>query len=108
MRLVVLESPLRGNNSGPSHRPYAKRCVRDSLSRGEAPMAGHLLYAQYGILDDSKQADRALGIGAHLSWIRIAEALVVYTDEGVSAGMEAGIEMAKHYNVPIEYRKFYG
>ena len=32
---------------------YARAAVRDSLLRGESPIASHLLYTQPGILKDS-------------------------------------------------------
>lgn len=44
MRLVILESPYAGNIE--KNVAYARACVRDSLSRGEAPIASHLLYTQ--------------------------------------------------------------
>ena len=47
MRLVILESPYAGDVA--ANVKYARRCVRDSLSRGEAPIASHLLYTQPGM-----------------------------------------------------------
>lgn len=83
---------------------YARACVRDCLKRGEAPIASHLLYTQPGILDDANDEERQIGIRAGLSWLLVAEATVVYTDLGVSNGMEQGITAAKALGVSIEYR----
>lgn len=103
MRLVIIESPYAGDVE--ANVAYARRCVRDSLSRGEAPIASHLLYTQPGILDDDHPAERQWGIDAGLAWRRAAEASVVYTDRGISRGMEYGIAAAKEAGIPIEYRQ---
>lgn len=103
MRLVILESPYAGNVE--QNVEYARRCVRDSLMRGEAPIASHLLYTQPGILDDDVPAERAQGIDAGLAWRRVADASVVYVDFGISRGMQYGIEAAQKAGRPVEYRR---
>lgn len=102
MRLVIIESPYAGDIE--SNVEYARACVRDSLSRGEAPIASHLLYTQPGILRDEVPAERQWGIDAGLAWKKVAEASVVYTDRGITRGMEYGIKAAKDAGIPIEYR----
>lgn len=102
MRLVIIESPYAGDVA--ANESYARRCVRDSLGRGEAPIASHLLYTQPGILDDLIPQERQWGIDAGLAWRRVAEASVVYTDRGISKGMEYGIAAAEAAGVPVEYR----
>lgn len=102
-RLVILESPYAGDVE--ANVAYARQCVRDSLQRGEAPIASHLLYTQPGILRDDVPEERNLGIDAGLQWQCCAEAIVVYTDRGISGGMKQGINRAKKlYNTKIEYR----
>ena len=101
-RLVILESPYSGDVE--ANIAYARRCVRDSLLRGEAPIASHLLYTQDGILNDDIQAERWQGIDAGLAWLRVAEATVVYMDRGISIGMRYGINAAIDADVPVEYR----
>lgn len=103
MRRVILESPYAGDIE--KHVAYARACVRDSLSRGEAPIASHLLYTQPGILRDEISEERQWGIDAGLAWSTVAAATVVYTDHGISRGMEYGIENAAKAGRPIEYRK---
>ena len=102
MRLVIVESPYAGDVEG--NVAYARACVRDALARGEAPFASHLLYTQPGILRDEVPAEREQGIAAALAWYRGADAAVVYTDRGISRGMEFGIAAAKAAGKPIEYR----
>jgi hypothetical protein len=102
MRRVILESPFAGEIE--RNLEYARACVRDSVLRGEAPIASHLLFTQPGILDDDEPKERALGIAAGLAWLSAADAMVVYTDRGVSGGMRAAIEIAERNHCPIEYR----
>lgn len=102
MRLVILESPFAGDVE--ANIAYARACVRDSLLRGEAPIASHLLYTQPGVLDDDVPAERQHGIDAGLAWKAVAHASVVYTDRGISRGMEYGIAAAREAGLPVEFR----
>ena len=102
VRRVILESPYAGNVE--ANVAYARRCIRDSLSRGEAPIASHLLYTQPGILRDEITEERQWGIDAGLAWGMVAEATVVYTDLGISKGMAYGIVAANESGRVIEYR----
>ena len=102
MRLVVVESPFAGDVE--ANIEYARACVRDSLLRGEAPIASHLLYTQPGILDDDIPAERQQGIDAGLAWRAVAQASVVYADRGISRGMEYGMAAAKAAGLPVEIR----
>ncbi len=106
VRLVILESPFAGDVE--ANIAYARRCVRDSLARGEAPIASHLLYTQPGILDDDIPAERRQGIDAGLAWRAVAQASVVYTDRGISAGMRYGIAAARQARILVEYRTLDG
>lgn len=102
MKLVILESPYAGDVE--ANIEYARRCVRDSLSRGEAPIASHLLYTQPGILDDTVPAERQQGMDAGLAWRSVAHGSVVYTDRGMSKGMEYGVAAALAAGRTVEYR----
>lgn len=103
MRLVILESPYAGDVV--RNVEYARACVRDSLMRGEAPLASHLLYTQPGILNDDVIAERLRGIDAGLAWLAVAHATVAYLDHGISSGMAMGIDAAKAHGVPVVYRR---
>jgi hypothetical protein len=59
---VILESPYAGDVE--ANMRYARAAMRDSLMRGEAPFASHLLYTQEGVLLDSVPEERTLGIEA--------------------------------------------
>ena len=49
-------------------------------------------------------AEREKGIAAALAWYRAADGAVVYTDRGISRGMEFGIATAKAAGKPVEFR----
>lgn len=92
MKLVILESPYAGKTISEIEYnvQYARQCMLDSLKRGEAPMVSHLLYTQ--CLDDTIPEERNLGIEAGLAFKKIVNKTVVYTDLGISKGMEYGIK----------------
>lgn len=100
MRLVVIESPLAGDFK--RNIRYARLCMIDSLRRGEAPYASHLLYPQ--VLDDKLPEDRALGMTAGFAWAARGDAHVAYVDLGISGGMKAGREKAEANGVVWEER----
>lgn len=106
MRLVIVESPYAGDIE--KNVAYARAAVRDALSRGEAPIASHLLYTQPGVLRDEVPQERQWGIDAGVAWGSVAAATVVYTDLGVSRGMRYGIDNAKLAGRPIEIRTIPG
>lgn len=115
-RLVVIESPYAGRVPAwvpwpfrglverwrrRSNVRYARRCMRDSLDRSEAPYASHLFYTQ--VLDDNVMAERALGITCGFAWAQHAELRAVYCDRGVSGGMTIGITQ-RPIHQSVEYR----
>lgn len=108
--LVILESPFAGKTPQEVKKniEYGRQALRDSLLRGEAPIASHLLYTQKGILDDDIPAERKLGIDAGLAWRRVSDKTVVYTDRGLSKGVLYGIHAAKSAGRPVEYRSLAG
>ena len=114
MKLVILESPYAGKGNWFQkayqlwrNKRYARKCIRHSLSQGEAPIASHLLYTQPGILNDDDSVERQWGIDAGLAWKSVADGSVVYTDYGISSGMKYGIAAAEKAGKTVEYRKIY-
>ena len=105
---VIIESPFKGNTPAEEAEniEYARKAMRDSLYRGEAPFASHLLYPQ--MLDDANEDERRMGIEAGLLIGRSADRTVVYTDRGTSPGMKQGIKRAEDEGRPVEYRSLYG
>ena len=109
MRLVIVESPYRGNLiTRWLNLRYARACVRDCLMRGESPYASHLLYTQRGILRDHVPEERTLGMRAGFGWATKADAIVVYVDRGITPGMQLGITTHRSRDTTIEHRSLYG
>lgn len=102
MKRVIIESPYAGDVE--ANVEYARRCVRDSVLRGEAPIASHLLFTQPGILRDDVEEERALGIAAGLAWRDVADYSVFYTDRGWSRGMLAALDNCLHEERLYKFR----
>lgn len=104
--LVIIESPYAGDVD--RNLAYARAAMADSLRRGEAPFASHLLYTQPGILDDTIPDERQRGIDAGLAWGLVADLTAVYVDLGITSGMTLGIERARRDGRPVEERSLPG
>ena len=102
---VILESPYKGDSV--KNLVYGRRCVKDSLNRGESPIAPHLLYTQTGILDDDKIEERKIGMSAGLEWLPVAEKQVFYTDYGISSGMIDACMAGHKQGIKQEFRTIY-
>ncbi len=102
MRRVIVETPYAGDVE--RNLAFARACLRDCLLRGEAPIASHLLYTQSGVLRDEILHERLLGMEAGFAWGEVADATIVYTNLGISPGMQVGINRALAARRPVEYR----
>jgi hypothetical protein len=91
MPIAVIESPFAANGAftEAEHRRYLRRCLKDSLVRGEAPFASHALYP--GVLDDDEPDERAWGIAAGLAFVPLAHRHAFYIDFGLSRGMRLAL-----------------
>lgn len=110
MRLVVIESPYAGDTPEAirANVDYGRRCLADSLSRGVAPFASHLLYTQPGVLDDANPGQRSIGIAAGLQWSAASNFTAVYYDRGLSKGMKEGLRNAVRLGLRVELRSLEG
>jgi len=108
MRRVIIESPLAGATPEDvaQNVAYAKAAMRDCFARGEASFASHLLYPL--VFDDSTPEQRRAGMLAGFAWGEVADATVVYTDRGISSGMQDGIARANLAGRTVEYRTLVG
>lgn len=100
MGLVIIESPFSGDVE--NNIQYARKCMLDSIFRGESPFASHLLYTQ--VLDDNKEDERKLGMYCGFEVMKKADFVAVYNDLGISDGMNEGIKRAKELGLKVEYR----
>lgn len=102
MRRVIIESPFKGNVR--RNKLYARAAVAHALALGDSPFASHLLYTQPGILDDTLDEERALGIAAGFEWRTVADATIVYIDLGITGGMKTGILDAQRNRRTLQMR----
>lgn len=105
--LVIVESPYAASThfSVEENLTYARKCIRDCISRGESPIASHLLYTQPHILDDQIPEERALGIACGYSWMFAAAHIAVYIDHGLSLGMQMAIDAAEVLGIEVVTRR---
>jgi len=99
-RQVLLESPYAGDVD--ANVEYARLALKNSIDRGEAPLASHLLYTQ--VLDDKDPKQRTTGIDCGKAWLIGCDAVVFYCDRGWSPGMSAMRELCVRLRKPMEER----
>lgn len=105
VRCAVIESPFGGEHREGNER-YGHQCIADSIARGEAPFASHLLYTT--ALDDDDPDQRRMGIMRGLEVGKRMDLTAVYTDLGITKGMRQGIKAAEDAGRPVEYRTIGG
>jgi len=95
VKRVFVCSPYRGDIR--ENRALAQAVCRDVLLAGDAPFAPHRLYP--GVLDDADPSERALGIGAAISWLAVSDEVLVVGEP--SEGMRQEIAAAETLGVPV-------
>jgi len=107
--LVYIESPYAETEarSVEDHVEYAKLCMLDCLRRGEHPFSSNLLFPQVpeDLEPELSKEDKRTCMKAGMHWAEYADLRVIYTDMGISKGMEWGIAKAGALGQKIEYRK---
>lgn len=108
--LTIIESPFAAPTPEgvKENERYARECMCDSLKRGEAPYASHLLYTQPGVLNDRDPEERALGMVAGFAFGLVAKRAAIYTDRGISSGMRAGITRHRANGLEVVERSLIG
>jgi len=99
---VIIESPYAGDVL--RNVAYACSALLDSVLRGEAPIASHLLFTQAGVLNDDIEAERAIGIEAGLAWASVCDYTAFYIDHGVSQGMKNALAFYEERRINIVSR----
>lgn len=103
-KTAILVTPFMSEDPAMASRAYryAMRAVQDSIRRGEAPMATHAFF--YESLSYKNPVERDIGLQCQLSWLKRAELVVVYTDGGITPGMQTIINSGEIKNKRMEYR----
>ena len=105
--IVIVESPFRGSSREQEayNRLYLSLCLRDSILRGETPLASHQMYTD--CLDDSYDEERQLGISLGYQLWENARGIVFYLDLGWSVGMRLAYHHALDWQVhAVKPRRF--
>ena len=104
---VIIESPFKAETPEFQLKNmfYRQECIRDSISRGEAPFASHQMYT--AALDDNDPHQRLVGIACGHTWWYVAELIVFYIDLGFSPGMEKALERCHVLQFAIEKRSIH-
>lgn len=82
---------------------YLKKCMRNSVDRGEAPYCGSLI--NYKILNYKNPIERDMGIMMDVSFLEKIKIMRVYIDMGITPAMVAMVNLAKKRSYQIEFRK---
>jgi hypothetical protein len=105
--IVVIESPWAGLGAGEKAKKYLRNCIRDSLARNEIPWASHAMLAWTEALYETDTEQRLEGINVNKKMIIRAELIAVYTDHGISKGMQTAITFARMHGKRVESRRLY-
>lgn len=106
---VMVETPYNGDIK--LNIFYALNCMRDSYTRGESPILTHLLWTRIPtgehVGDENheynvKNCGRQYALKCGSVWRSLSHKTIIYTDLGISQGMELAIREAKSN---IEFRQ---
>lgn len=95
MDIVVIVSPATAID-------YACECTRNSLLRGEAPLASALIFDR--VLKPDNDTEREAGMLAWSFAIARADCVAVYVDEGLTPETERLVAAAHKAGVRVVYR----
>lgn len=91
MRRVILESPYAGEVK--LNAAYAQLCMRDSLLRGEAPIASHLMYPSPFGFEDSRTIELTRGFSVVVD---VADLERVSTFKWLAMGAKPNVYAARN------------
>ena len=101
-RTVFVCSPYRADTAieRQAHLDIAVRICRRVLRWGDIPLAPHLLYPAYGLLNDDDPAERERGLAINRRWIEQCDVLVYYAPK-ITSGMQLELKVARALNKTI-------
>ena len=95
MKLIYICSPLRGDYERNIEK--AKEYCKEVIREGHIPICPHIYFTQF--LDDTKQAERDLGMQYGLMALQWCDKVYVYGEP--SEGMRAEIELAEQMGIEV-------
>ena len=103
MKRIFVCSPYAGNVE--ANVKIAEDICKDMVRLGYAPFAPHLFYTRF--LDDGNITDRKLGIICGQTFMEICDEVCLYSQNGISDGMNSDLDYAKSLGKPIKEYSFY-
>lgn len=104
LKRAFIVSPFSGDV--PRNKAYARRVGNYAFSIGFAPYIGHLYLTE--ILDDTDPKERAFGMDAAYTFMRVCDEIIAGIDLGASSGMKADLGVAINLEKPIRYISIFG
>lgn len=101
--VVMIESPYSGDVE--ANEDYARTALWDSLERGEAPIATHLLWTQ--VWDDTCEKTRSTALSRCRTLRNRVDNVVFYVDLGFSDGMKRALAECIEDDLSYEFRSGY-
>lgn len=101
MRTCYICSPYRAKTEAEldNHIDYAQELTSKAMAAGLAPITPHLYLTQ--VTNDEIPKQRAQGIEAGQALLLLCDCVIIGNRYGVSAGMQAEIELAKKSHTPV-------
>lgn len=101
MQTCYICSPYRAKTEAEldNHIDYAQELTSKALAAGLAPITPHLYLTQ--VTNDEIPEQRARGLEAGQSLLLLCDCVIIGNRYGVSAGMQAEIELAEQQGVAI-------
>lgn len=99
MKKVFICSPYAGDIE--RNIEIARNMCREAIDEGYAPFAPHLHYP--GIVDDTDEYERAVGIACGLSFMTACDEVWAYIGSGYSRGMTQELTHAASIGKHIKY-----
>lgn len=101
MRTCYICSPYRAKTEAEldNHIDYAQEITSKAMAAGLAPITPHLYLTQ--VTNDEIPEQRARGLEAGQALLLLCDCVIIGNRYGVSAGMQAEIELAEQQGVAI-------
>lgn len=101
MQTCYICSPYRAKTEAEldNHIDYAQELTRKAMAAGIAPITPHLYLTQ--VTNDEIPEQRARGLAAGQALLLLCDCVIIGNRYGISAGMQAEIELAEQQGVAI-------
>lgn len=96
-KIVYVCSPFRGDKA--RNKEYARELTLNAIRLNLTPITPHLYITE--CLSDSIEEERILGLNVAMDLLIHSDAILLGNKYGISDGMQAELNTAKEYGIPI-------